>query len=201
MTETLLRQRRNLILVGFIILLLSFGDVDIKKVSALGIEFDFKTNLKIIYVCIWLVWFYFLYRYIVYFSFEGFEKFKKIKDLTFEESINPNIKRYIYSIYDELNEGCAFSYGSILNSGMICYGQAYIQRKDEDNNETKDLINFEIDFNNKKIVYLWRFMAMLKFVFLKPAITDYIFPFFFSFFVLIVGVLSKWPGNPLVIFT
>lgn len=195
MTESLLRQRRNLLLFGSVILLLALGDVDIQKVSILGAEFNFKTNINVLYRAIWVVWAYFLYRYLTYFFYEGLGTFKKVKNVTFDEVINPKIKDYVYSLYQKPNDGCNYSYSAVANRDMVYHGQVWHETVNEKGESSQDIENIQLDLKPLWRVKWWRLVAWLNFLFVKPAITDYLFPIIFSGFVLLVGLISDWPGN------
>ncbi len=195
MTESLLRQRRSLLLSGAAILLLALGDVDIQKVSILGADFNFKKNINVLYGAIWVVWSYFLYRYLTYFFYEDLRIFKKIKADTFEEIINPKIKNYVNSLYQEPNDNCSYSYYGVVSRGMIYHGQVYHDKINEIGESYKDIENIQLDFNPVWRMRAWQTIAWLNFLFVKPAITDYLFPIMFSTLAISVGLIAEWPGN------
>lgn len=73
MDDSLVRQRRNLILVSVIICGIEFSGADIGKISLAGLNFDSAAvkRPEVIYYLIWVIWFWFFTRFMQYFTFEA----------------------------------------------------------------------------------------------------------------------------------
>ena len=67
MDESFIRQRRNLLVTGIILFLISFAGIEIdENLAIFGNKFTIIDPI-VIYICVWLMLFYFLLRYIPYF--------------------------------------------------------------------------------------------------------------------------------------
>lgn len=73
MDDSLLRQRRNLILVSVLICGIELSGADIGKISLAGLNFDSAAvkRPEVIYYLIWVIWFWFFTRFMQYFTFEA----------------------------------------------------------------------------------------------------------------------------------
>jgi len=192
----LLRQRRNLIIANLVILLLCLADVKIDKFSLLGVVFSFSENYKLAYQFIWLIWLYFLYRYFVYFLEEAPAELKKYWTREFEIAVNPAIKSIVYGAHEKLNDDCLFSYASLRNRDWVYFGQKYISKLDSSKDQSEETIeNIEMPINRWTILP-YEIYAFIRFAFLTPAVTDYIFAFIFSAVVIGITLITSWPGNP-----
>ena len=69
MSESLLRQRRNLIITSLIILFILYTDVQVSKISFFGIEF-LTPKPEALMTVIWTIWLYFIIRYYQYLMVE-----------------------------------------------------------------------------------------------------------------------------------
>ncbi|MCK9336317.1 MAG: hypothetical protein M0P43_00670 [Arcobacteraceae bacterium] len=67
MNESFIRQRRNLLVTGIILFLISFAGIEIgENIEVFGNKFTIIDPI-VIYICVWLMLCYFLVRYIPYF--------------------------------------------------------------------------------------------------------------------------------------
>lgn len=71
MTEGLLRQRRNLMIISILMVFIKFSEFKVKKLTISGLSFEELGNPSSIYVMIWVLFFYFLFRYHQYYAQEG----------------------------------------------------------------------------------------------------------------------------------
>lgn len=71
MTEGLIRQRRNLLIICSILLFIKLSGLTVSKIHLVGMEFEDLENPHAIYLFVWAAFFYFVWRYVQYFSQEG----------------------------------------------------------------------------------------------------------------------------------
>jgi hypothetical protein len=87
MSDSLLRQRRNLIITCALLWLLKFGGVSFTKLSLAGFDIEF-TRPHVITLSLWIAYTYFFYRYYVYFVADGLHKL----DGTFVNAIDKVVR-------------------------------------------------------------------------------------------------------------
>jgi len=173
MTEDFIRQRRNLIIASCIIWLFHFGNVTINTVTYSDIEIRFG-NKDALYTALWIYYFYALFRFFVYFVEDGWEAFI----FSFQKVLDESLHSGFFKVVESDN----------YNNLSCC------EMKLE-----KTALNFKTDTGNLKISYFKIFPAIvlsfLKFIFLRMAITDYIFPLLLSIYVLVNSGMSAWDGS------
>lgn len=96
MSEDLRRQRRNLVLVSFVLCFMKYGGVSITKTSVLGSEIQFS-NTSSIFFGVWLLWIYFFIRYYQYFMQEGLQRISIALHATVTEKCRPKIRSLVTS--------------------------------------------------------------------------------------------------------
>ena len=107
MTESLRRQRRNLIITSLIIVFILYSEVEISKINILGIEIV-TPNQNALTNILWIIWAYFLIRFYQYLKVEPTEGFvdnfkKKFHDSSYQivmSHVNPNKKYPKFTIGD-----------------------------------------------------------------------------------------------------
>ena len=187
--------------LGLIILILSFGNASIKEISIAGIKLNFAENVSFAYRIIWMIWGYFLYRYFIYFMEEGRRKLRSYWELEFEQTINKYIRKKVYEQYEKPNEGSGFSYYSTKRNNMVYQGQVFVKKLNESTHEEEDTVeNISLPLA-LPIIYLYQVKAFLKFLILRSVVTDYVFVFVFSAVVVAVSEMSNWKGSLSNIFT
>lgn len=73
MTEGLLRQRRNLLVVSIAVIFFYLADIQITEVNLLGTKILLRNEIAV-HVSLWIFFFYFGYRYTIYYLEEPLER-------------------------------------------------------------------------------------------------------------------------------
>lgn len=173
MSASLLRQRRNLIIVSLVISFILYSKVEISKIVIFSIEF-LTPNPEALLNVLWLIWFYFLVRYYQYLMVEPAigiktEFFRKFETLCSNTMLNEFIDKYPerkleisdFSIYQLRKK-------SFLNWELPIYIFHPAEgKKDEYASE-----------NINALLLMKSFIKSSWHVFLHtPRVTDYAFPF------------------------
>lgn len=200
MGDGFIRQRRNIIITDLILLLLTVAGVQINQLSIIGINFNAFGNPEALIGFLWVAWCYFLYRYIVYFIEEAPPALSKTWIRDFDNIVNRRIKYLVYKAYEEPNDGCGYSYRSVVKNGYLYKGQAYQSGVDDFGNEELKMYNFEMHVGRIGLLP-WQAIALLRYILLSTPVTDYLFPLFLSAGVgVYCGFLRSWAGNIIRIF-
>jgi hypothetical protein len=201
LNEGLLRQRRNLILVNLVLLLICLANVEIEKISILGVTFSFLENYKLAYQFLWAIWFYFLYRYFVYFLEAAPAMLKRYWNKELEKVVNPIIKEVVEKEHSRITNASICSYSFVKKKKWVYHGQKYVSKVNESDGKTNDTVeNISMPIKRKS-VFLYEIYGAIKFLLLTPVVTDYIFALAFSAVILITSLLVSWPGNLVSLFT
>ena len=202
MTDGFLRQRRNLLVVNVVLLLVALAEVQLETLSVAGFQFGAFQKPAVVLVFLWGVWAYFFYRYAVYFAEEGPERIVRVWEREFERCVNPRIKQIVSRHHRVPNDGCGYSYLTLRRGGLVYRGQAYAEEVSEGSDKAKPrLYNFELHVPRRQIM-LWELKAFLRFTLFTPVLTDYVLAFAISVVVLwICGFSKTWVGSLKVLFT
>ena len=195
MTNDLLRQRRNLIVICCILIFLKFSEIQISKFAILGIEFSNFKNPESIYLAIWIGWAYFLIRYYQYFIQEGFPNFKSELSKAIETRSTPLISNMVFK-YQPKVVSRDVSYQMLKNWGWIYYG-SIDNDKDEHGKDGKvsgvNVENYQITLPQYRFYPLLT-KCFLHIVFNRSAFSDYILPILLAFFV-VYYCSTGWQGS------
>ncbi|WP_126798616.1 hypothetical protein [Aliidiomarina soli] len=190
MSDGLLRQRRNLFALSALIWFLKFGEVEIDKLSFLGIEFKTFSNPDAIYVAIWLAWFYFAFRYYQYFVQEGFPKLYAAYTDLLDEICAPKVTRLVRKEYpNDFREDCG--YRTLKKWKWVYHGQ---QQTGQDKGSGEMTVeNFEMQFSPW---WLWKeiLWSIWHIVINRSVVTDYILPILLALYILVTA-WSGWEGG------
>ena len=187
MTEGLIRQRRNLIVTSFIILVICLGNIRIDHFSIAGINIDFSANQTFAYQLLWASWAYFLYRYVIYFYCEAPEAFKMTWVKTFEKVINPHVEKAVRKEFNKPNTGCGFSYSQVRRNGYNWKGQVF----DDSPTGVSD-VTVSI---NRTLISFCEIFAFFQFVLFTKEVTDYVAPIGFALIIFGISLFADWPGS------
>ncbi|WP_193164098.1 hypothetical protein [Microbulbifer hainanensis] len=190
MSDGLLRQRRNLILISSLLIFLRFSKVEISKLSFLGVEFGSFENPSAIYVALWIVWGYFLIRYYQYFMQEGFNE----SVVKFSEALSEKSRRVIKAAVDKDypdNTGGEVDFFLLKNWMWIYHGQE--SNGIPSGHDGHRLENFHFRFQRRKLVRPV-IMSIYTTVVNRSAFTDYYMPLLIAVFALAYG-FSGWDGS------
>src|SRR6478735_9451210 len=94
MSEGLLRQRRNLLIVCILLWFARYAGVTLNKANFAGFDVEIK-NMEAMFTALWLAFAYFLSRYYQYFSSEGPDKVTGAFVKAFDEKCRPVIQRVV----------------------------------------------------------------------------------------------------------
>lgn len=172
MSDALLRQRRNLLVLSLLIAFLTYANVELGKLSVLGIEFAHFERPEAVRHALWIGWIYFLFRYVQHFYQEGRHRLAEVFWGTLDEFSQPMIKRLVLDEHpDDFRENCNFR--TLRKWGWVYHGQ---EKAGRDQVGQEKINNFEMPIAPAK---LWREIAMSIFTvtFAKSAGTDYLLPF------------------------
>ena len=199
MTDDFLRQRRNLFILNGILIFSYLAKVEISKLTFVGISFSSFGNANVIYDFLWIVWGYFLYRFTVYFMENEKDKFLTLWRRELENKVNLRLYEIAKLRNSELNDACGFSYQSMKKSDWNLHYQAYYNG-DESVDFTKQIENVVLPIKRREII-VSEISGLIRFVFVTPAVTNYILPLIISFYVFFVAGLSNWEGALIKYFT
>jgi hypothetical protein len=199
MTDDFLRQRRNLFILNGILLFSYLAKVEISKLTLVGISFSSFGNANIIYDFLWIIWGYFIYRFTVYFLEIEKEKFLTLWHRELESKASSKLYRIALSRNPELNDACGFSYQTMKKCDWNLHYQAYYEG-DESLDYAKQVENVVLPINRRQII-LSETLGVIRFVFITPAVTNYILPLIISIYVFFVAGFSNWEGAFIKFFT
>ncbi|MEW8238566.1 MAG: hypothetical protein AB2727_10250, partial [Candidatus Thiodiazotropha taylori] len=131
MTESFLRQRRNLFIVNGILFFCYIAQVDISKLTIAGMNFEGFGKPESVYIFLWIGLGYFFYRYSIYFIEDEWQNFKKYLSRELELTVNKRLLQIVSNKHSELNENCLHGYGFMKENGWKLHYQVYLG-EDED---------------------------------------------------------------------
>lgn len=200
MTESFIRQRKNVFIVNGVLLFSFFAKVEISKLTFAGISFSGFGNPQAVYYFLWIIWGYFCYRFIIYFIEDEKENFYGFWKRELERKVSSVLveiaKKNVIDAGDNvgLNEASvAGYYQAKRNDWVLCF-----QKEIEGEYSSHDIENVKLQISRKQIIVSECF-AVARFCFLTPVLTNYILPFVLCVFVFLVVGFAEWEGAlPLV---
>jgi len=174
----MLRQRKNVIIASCVIWFFHFANVSISSITYSDIEFKIDDKSSV-YVVLWVFYVYAILRFFVYFVEDGWGalKFSFIKVL--DESCYKRIQHEAKGFFEDGNPDTTFTF-SELSIGSNGFGFKLINN---------DVVNVSCE---KIIPCVLK--GLVVFMFLRTALTDYVFPFLIALFVLWNSGFSDWNG-------
>ena len=193
MTEDLRRQRRNLIVISFILCFMKFGGIVIAKTTIFGTEIKFS-NISAIFFALWLMWLYFSVRYYQYFMQEGLTKIRVSLSDILTDKCRSKIATIVLAEHPNVQGSSSqtFDYNVLKKDrwySIIFIGQESIEEGVYDETE-----EFKM---NISLWVLWKEVLKSYYnVFVNQSVmTDYVFPGIFAVFTLIYCNLDIWEGQ------
>jgi hypothetical protein len=172
MSEGLIRQRRNLFSASCVLIFLKFAEVEISRLSFLGLDFEKLGNPSALYLAIWVFFFYFMFRYYQYYAQEGNARLSRY----FYEEMERRVMRRVRQLADEVKEQSNFHPHqlSTLENGGWKIRVTYDGGEDEVGGRKTEVENimFPIRELNK-----YRILSLKNMTLHTSAVTDYILPF------------------------
>lgn len=191
MNEGLLRQRRNLIIVCIFLWIMKFGGVatTFSKLSFAGLDIEFK-NPDALIQTIWIAFAYFFFRYYQYFVTDGIKVLHQVLNEVYEQRCSPVIQQFVKKKI-HLNDikksnNPYYKYKNLkINDWMFRYSP-------KTNSGDHYTHEFKITrwMLKKQILFAW-----IDVFFRNKASTDYLLPFFLSFFILYYCGSNDWNGS------
>jgi len=179
------RQRRNLILISFTLLISLFGHVLIEKISILGNEFPFEQTIRAS-IILWPLWAYWFFRYFQAFMEEGRGKLVNVYRTRFNEELGRKAARRLNrDNFDGFNTPVMKEVGAQLLARTLTRtestpeGQEYLFNLEAANRLTGSatgLGEIRFKFSNPEIRAV-RFKTLAAITFVTTAITEYVLPF------------------------
>jgi len=193
MTDSFLRQRRNVFVVSSILLALCLGGVDLQELSFAGMKFSAFKKPEVFLIGVWVAFAYFSYRYLVYSLECSPEDLKRTLVRELERAVNPRIERLVRRQYSNPNEACLFSYAFVRRDRRIYRGQALLPMgNDPTKNELKTIEMLIPIWSTLP----WEIWGVLRFTFFTPAISEHLLPFAIAAGTLTYcGFLATWAGS------
>ena len=192
MTEDLRRQRRNLMVVSFILCFMKYGGIVITKTTLFGTEIQFA-NISAIYLALWLIWLYFCMRYYQYFMQEGVWKIRFSLNDMLTEKCRGKIKSLVTAKHPDA-QGSSQMFDYNILKKVNWYSILFIGQEPIKNDVYDQSKKFEM---NIPIWLLWKeIMKSYYHVFFNQSImTDYVFPVLFALFTFTYCNLGNWDGK------
>jgi len=193
MSNAFQRQRRNLFVVSGILLVLCLGEVEIKDLVFAGMTFGAFKRPEIFFIGIWIAQAYYFYRFFVYVMEDCADNLKHTWSREFERAVNPRIERLVRRAYPDPNKACLFSYTFVRRDRFTWKGQALLPMEgDIDMMQYKDVIVPIV----RRAIVAWEAKALLRFLLVTPATTEYFVPAAVAFATFIYcGFIARWAGS------
>lgn len=187
MSDGLLRQRRNLIIVCILLWMMKSGGVTFSKLSFVGFDIAFK-NPDVVIQLIWLAFAYFFFRYYQYFATDGINKIQDTLTRAYDQRCNPIIRQLVNDESQNGIDKCnntLYEYSVLRKNHWIFNYYPKTGFKDQS-------IDIKITrWKLKKGILL----AWIDTFFRNTVGTDYLLPFFFAFFILYYCGSYDWDGS------
>ena len=190
MSEGLLRQRRNLILLASLLWLMKFGGVKFGKFALAGFDVEFARPEALI-VCLWLAFFYFLYRYYQYFIPEGVPKLQAEFENTLNRYSQKSIDAYIRSQEPNWSGGTRATVSALWHTKRIFRAERLIKDPDGVARRTE---KFELLIPRRRLAP-HVVATVLNLLFRLNVTTDYLLPLLLACYVLWYCGSADWPGS------
>ncbi|HLQ25722.1 MAG TPA: hypothetical protein VK138_07510 [Acidiferrobacterales bacterium] len=178
-------------IVSLIIVLLSFGGVEIQEVGALGTKLVFG-NKDVLYIGLWVIFFYFLFRYYQYFLEED--------DRGIAEAFWAKVNALSFNV---LRKAAAVQHSLQLNQLAGEFRFSQLQKKSQfirtgtvvtSRGQYGEQMSSEYKINTLK--YTPAFVLAVAHVAVnRSVLTDFLLPFLVAIAALIAGFSGSWEGS------
>lgn len=177
-------------IVSMIIILLSFGGVEIQEVGALGTKLVFSRK-DALYIGLWATFFYFLFRYYQYFLEEedrGIADafWAKVNARTFDSLRRIAAEQHSLKL-DQLAGD--FLFDRLRKQSRLVRIGTVVTNRDEHGKQT----NSEYNVNIMRFTPAFTYAAMHVMI-NRSGLTDFILPFIIAIAALIAGFTGSWEG-------
>ena len=186
MSDSFLRQRRNLFIINLIVLFMMLAQVQANKITLGGVSFEKFGNPKAIYFFIWAFWGYFFYRFFLYFFEDEWANVKNKYTHFYHYFLDMKYRELLSRTGRDL-DFTEFSYSQLKHNDFRCL----IQMPYNPISETAE--NDEIQFDEKQF-WFTNLKFFIHFLFFTTITTNYFFPFLISIITLLIALKSDWEG-------
>lgn len=196
--EDFRKERRNLIVVSFILCLMNYGGIKITKTTTLvGVEIEFF-NPSVIFLGLWLLWIYFGIRCYQYLMEEGNKRIWLLLYNIMTERSKTKIESIVREKYPKIytrGNAQTFDY-NILVLNMTWKSLIFSGREDkgQDGMGGYHIEAFQMEIGKWR---LWKqyLTSWLSILINHTVIMDYVFPIAFAIFTLIYCNTANWQGS------
>ena len=191
MTDSLLRQRRNLFIVCTILWAMKYGGAKFSVISMAGVDITFSRP-EAFAVALWIAFGYFLYRYYLYFLPEGIDKIQVELINALNASTAKAILEVVRAAHPNFNGAIHYAFTQLRQLDWKFRGDEVVKGENEG---PLQLAEFEMRVPVEKL-WVARATAYWNFLFRTSATTDYLLPFVYAFFILWYCGQDGWYGSP-----
>lgn len=183
MSPDLLRQRRNLIAISFVLLVFDFAQVKITKVSVLGTEL-LVGNAPVLTACAWALWAYFFLRYYQYWRSEPEQHNRE----AFKKRLDSYVRVYTNAKAVQDSYGQVFDNYKITRNGLASWSytlQGYDPAKG-------GIVEGPTSRFPLWRLAIWSIRSVTYVGLQTPHATDHILPFALAVSAPVVTLCTKW---------
>jgi hypothetical protein len=187
-----------LFVISLLILALCLGGVQLQELTFAGMKFAAFKNPEVFLIGIWIIFGYYIYRYFVYFMECCREELAGVWKRELELAVTPRVLGLVSRVYPTINPSAGFNYSNLRRRNYLYIGQALLPM--EQAPEINEFKNVDLQISRLDVLP-WEIKGVLSFLFLTPAITEYLLPFVLAAGTLIYcGFYSTWVGSLHAIF-
>lgn len=186
MSDSFLRQRRNLFIINLLVLFMMLAEVQASKITLGGASFEKFGNPKAVFLFLWASWGYFFYRFILYFLEDEWLKCKHKFSDSYHRFLNTKYRKLLVKTGLDLRFD-EFSYSQLKHNDFRCLIQTHYDPV------TKIGKNDEIRFHKRQFLFS-KVKFFIHFLFLTTIFTNYFLPFLISILTLTAALKSDWEG-------
>lgn len=188
MSDHLLRQRRNLMITCSLLWFMKYGGLKLDKLSLSGVDVSLS-HAEALPLAIWMAFFYFLIRYYQYFATEGTRALNAVFELRCEAICNPIISKVIKGAHPSCMNTNQFSYKILKSWDWVYHGSI------ESPGGGRNSFTYKIESVRKRRIQLGLISALTSTAFRSNVVTDFLFPFALSAFIIGYCGADNWDGS------
>lgn len=192
MSEGVVRQRRNLLLVNIFILFTLLGNLQTDKIDFAGFSLDFTESSDALTYWAWGLWGWFLYRHLVYFLADVWGPYKKKVFYEGHNEIGRWLRRKIVKIYGKQDLKTPYRYETNYRfyrvNGYVHAGKLSHENRLNSKRKYKPL---------RIVIFLLLTKYKIRFLLLDKSTSDHLVPFGLSFAVFLFALIKTFYIAPL----
>jgi len=187
MSESFLRQRRNLFIINAILLFMMCAKVQASKLTVVGISFEKFGNPNAIYLFLWSIWFYFIYRFTLYLLEDELLTIKSKWTQLYYDFLDNKLIYLLKKSTNNINFH-EYTYSQIANSDFKC---EIIYNSNEYGEPIVDKV---VSLHSHQF-WITKVKFFVYFIFLTTITTNYCLPIVFSLFTMVYTIPTDWEGS------